>query len=633
MRGSLEDPPPPTAFARAIALFGLAYLAIATVATLRPTPLLWGVHAPAFLSSPAQVATLGALTLGTALVGAAALRRGWLRRAEGRRLRLPPSLKRLWPWLGLAVWGTALWALRTRSYLLGDQALWITRLREGTEVVYSEPLAALAWRGFRFLLLQAGAPIEPPLLAILPVLCGLIAVPLCLQIGREVAGRSHAGWYAACVLLAGTSQIYFGYIEAYALVSLALLTYLWLVVRFANGRGSALPAGIGLGLAVSSHLACSIFIPSYLFLVFRQPASRAARAMAIGAPVALVLGVFAVASFGSRELLHPIRLVGSALGSAAGPQIDPASVLRVALRVALDLANWLLLSALVPTLLLAASLIARPAPRPPVSPAHFHLGLASLSGLLLSATLCLPGTPAQDWDLLTIGALPTILFGIAEGLKFLERAENRVVRVGLATLSLGGLAGFVLTNADPSAGLRRFETLMSGDAMLSAHERAYGNEKLADYHASIGNRPEALRFAHRALAADSANARYWGKVGQALYQLERYSEAAPYFHEAVRRGAPPGPAYYYLGYAHIRMGDPEKAARYLWEAVRADPNQPVYWSALGLALVTSGQAERGRLVWEQVLTRWPNDGETRAAYRMVFGGEPSSGAVPGPSNR
>jgi tetratricopeptide (TPR) repeat protein len=609
----------------ALALFGAAYLALVAIATLRPSPYLWGTHFPAFLSFPAQVATVGLMALGVALVTATALPT----ERSGRNRRESPSrgLPRWLPWLGLAAWGAALWTLRTKSFLLGDQALWITRLEEGTEVVYSEPLSAIAWRGFRWLLLRAGAPIEPESLAILPVLCGLVAAPLCLQIGREAAGPSRAGWFAALALLAGASQVYFGYVEVYALVGVALLAYFWLALRFVHGRSSAVLPGIALGVAVSSHLASAVFVPSYLFLVFRRPISRVQRATALATTLAVVVGIFTVAAFGYRELLHPVRLIWEALWMSGGARADLPAALLAPLRVLSDLGNWLLLSAAVPIMLLAASVASGRKARQPAEPALAFLAVAGVSGLLLAATLCVPGTPAQDWDLLTIGAIPIVLLGAAAGGRLLDRRENRGMGAGLALLSAGGLLGFALTNADPAAAVRRFETLMSDDATLSAHERAYGNEKLADYYSERGNGERAVRFARRALAADSANARYWGKVGQALYQLGRYSEAAPYFAAAVERGAPPGPSYYYLGYAELQMGRPREAVPLLWKAVRAEPNRSVYWSALGLALVSSGDAERGRAIWERTLARWPDDRETRAAYRMVFGGEPAPGAA------
>src|SRR5262249_13978479 len=190
-----------------------------------------------------------------------------------------------------------------------------------------------------------------------------------------------------------------------------------------------------------------------------------------------------------------------------------------------------------------------------LDPRVTFLTIAALSGVLVAAVLCVPGSPAQDWDLLTICALPVIGMGVALGRDFIEDPKGRGARTGLVLLSAGSLFGFVLVNSDSVAGIRRFETLMSPSARLSSHERAYGNEKLSDYYAETGDRDTALRFAYRALAADSANGRYWGKVGQNLYELGRYREAIPLFLEGSRRGGPIGGFEIYVGSPFIRLAE------------------------------------------------------------------------------
>ena len=607
----------------ALTLLGTAYLVLVSIATLHPIPLLWGPHLPAFLSPPARVLVFALMASGVALLGASA----YERRQKGRPAVDPASrrashgLIRWIPWLLLPASGGIFWALRTRTYLLGDQALWIDRLRHGTKVVYSEPLSALAWRGFRALLLALGIPIEPSVLAILPALCGVLAILLCLGIGRELSLHHRAKWYAAVLLLTGTSQLYFGYIETYPLAGLAVLSFLWLGLRTSNGRAPISAPALALALAVSSHLAALFLMPSYLLLLSQRPMRWIGRVAAIALPPALIAGIFSLVAFGSQNVLRPFRLIWSALRVAAG-HVNQPTALFPPLRIALDMGNLLLLVALVPVMLIVGTIALRRNPAPRTEPGVLFLGLAALSGLLVACALSVPGAPAQDWDLLSVCVLPTLVLGVALGRDLLDRAAYATARRGLVLLSAGGLLAFVLVNADPTAGVRRFETLMSEAAPLSPHERAYGNEKLADYYSSAGDRPKALLYAERALAADSANARYWGKVGQALYQLGQYSGAIHYFEEAASRGELRGPAFFYIASCHIQMAEPDRAIPFLWEAIRAQPEERRYWGALGYALISSGDMEQGRAIWRRVLARWPNDHETRTSYRMVFGSDP-----------
>ena len=68
-------------------------------------------------------------------------------------------------------------------------------------------------------------------------------------------------------------------------------------------------------------------------------------------------------------------------------------------------------------------------------------------------------------------------------------------------VALAGLLAFVLVNADPAAGIRRFESLVSESAALRPHERAYGNEKLATYWSDRGDYARAFTHARRAVDA------------------------------------------------------------------------------------------------------------------------------------
>ncbi|TMQ54153.1 MAG: tetratricopeptide repeat protein [Candidatus Eisenbacteria bacterium] len=607
----------------ALALLGTAYLVLVSIATLFPIPLLWGFHLPAFLSPPARMLVFALMASGVAFLWTSAYRS----RREGQPSvdlaggGASPGLTRWMPWLLLPAAGGIFWALRTRTYFLGDQALWIDRLRHGTKVVYSEPLSALAWRGFRALLLAFGIPIEPSVLAILPALSGVLAILLCWGIGRELSLHHRAKWYAAVLLLTGTSQLYFGYIETYPIVGLAVLSFLWLGLRASNGRAPVIAPAFALAVAVSSHLAALFLVPSYLLLVFQRPMRWTWRVAAIALPPALIVGVFSLIGFGPQNVWRPFRLTWSAFHVAAG-QVNRPMGLFPPLRVALDMANLLLLVALVPVMLIVGTIALRRGSERRTDSGNPFLGPAALSGLLVACALSVPGAPAQDWDLLSVFVLPTLVLGVAMGRDILDGVAYANARSGLVLLSAGGLLAFVLVNADPVAGVRRFETLMSETAPLSPHERAYGSEKLADYYANAGDRPKGLLYAQRALAADSANARYWGKVGQALYQLREYPRAIHYFEEAANRGDLRGPAFFYIASCHIQMGAPDRAVPFLWEAVRAQPDERRYWAGLGFALISSGDMEQGRAIWRKVLIRWPNDGETRESYRMVFGSDP-----------
>ena len=106
----------------ALTLLGTAYLVLVSIATLHPSPFLWGLHSPAFLSAPARVLVFALMASGVAFLGAGA----YGHRKEGRPEVDPASrgasrgLIRWIPWLLLPASGGIFWALRTRTYLLGE---------------------------------------------------------------------------------------------------------------------------------------------------------------------------------------------------------------------------------------------------------------------------------------------------------------------------------------------------------------------------------------------------------------------------------------------------------------------------------------------------------------------------------
>jgi tetratricopeptide (TPR) repeat protein len=195
-------------------------------------------------------------------------------------------------------------------------------------------------------------------------------------------------------------------------------------------------------------------------------------------------------------------------------------------------------------------------------------------------------------------------------------------RIGLCLLSAGTLLSFVLVNADEAAGVRRFTALVGEDSRLSAHERAYGNEKLVQYHASRGEFEPALRYSERMVRAEPTNPRYWVKAGATLCNLGRYLEAAPYFEEALRRAPGRADATYNLGLCYARTQRIPEAIAAFRAAVAADGSQPDYRHNLGVVLFSAGNADSARAVWEDVLRRWPGYPLTVRAWERRFGSPP-----------
>ena len=87
--------------------------------------------------------------------------------------------------------------------------------------------------------------------------------------------------------------------------------------------------------------------------------------------------------------------------------------------------------------------------------------------------------------------------------------------------------------------------------------------------------------------------------------MGRYDEAIPILEESIRRG-PRDDGYYDLGNCLSKLKRyPEAVASYR-EAIRITQQpRPEFFNNLGVALFNSGKKDSARVVWIDVVRRWP----------------------------
>jgi tetratricopeptide (TPR) repeat protein len=618
-----------------VAAAGTAYAAALALASRDTSPSFWGINHAAFLGGLARAAVLAAAVLGAAMLIRTALRpskgssirppdpRKPARRAS--RSAAPPSLAASIPLYALPLLAAVYWVLRARTYFLGDGIVWLANLTSDQFPRFSEPLSTEAWHGYVRALHTLGVVPDAASLATLPVICGLLAAALLWLLAREIAPGPNARLTAVALLLTlGVSQLYFGYIESYPIISVLVLGYLLAGIRAAkSGRIGPWP-GVALAVVAAAHIVSIALVPSYLWLVLRARAALVRKALLLVLPAALAAALFAWLRFGVGDLLRPFRSMEAALQQGTGAF---GFSLRGALsaRRWMDTANLAVLLAPVPLLVMAARAASGGWPRRPdesagnePQPVTSFLAFAAAPGLIATLLLVVPSSPAQDWDLLAIVLLPSAIAAVAAAASALERAP-RMMTAGLALLAGAGLFSFVLVNADQAAGIRRFESLVGEAAALRPHERAYGNEKLATYWADRADYDQALIYARRAVQAEPSNPRYWVKAGGALVSLGRHAEAIPLFVEALRRQPGRADASYDLGICYAKAKRYDEAVVAFRAAVAANGDRPEYRHNLGLMLYAAGKPDSARQVWTELLRRWEGYPLTVRSMALHFG--------------
>ncbi len=287
------------------------------------------------------------------------------------------------------------------------------------------------------------------------LVCGALytalAAALADTLGRD---RLEKGFIWGLLMTLSTVEFGFGYLENYALVTVALLALFWQMARCLQGRAS--PAGVAAlwVLACACHLQALLVGPAVLYTLIRGWRARrwSARAIALslGAGLltaALLLGLFLLGGYDMGHLFQGNWVRGN----------NPYILVPLRSADTYTLFSWTHLANLVnehllvapvalPLLVLVAIWHRRRLPwRDPLVVAL----ACSAAGLLLFASTLYPDLgAAMDWDLFAPAALPyTLLAGFAFT-RTVREGEGRAYAAIVLLFSAGAHAVlWVLMNA------------------------------------------------------------------------------------------------------------------------------------------------------------------------------------------
>ncbi len=608
----------------ALALGATGYAVGVLAASIHPGPRAWGLHLPGFLPPVPRAGLIAvpfaaAVMLWLALVRPAPDGAPMHGHPSGQRSKTGARRRRSSrAWIGiLCVYGVLLLALRSKTHFLGDGIVWLNQLTGGEAKPFGEPLATAVWRAFANFMHVMGRPVGAESLGLLPVACGVVAAIIARQIVREVV-QDHVVRRVAWILVItlGASQLYFGYIESYPVVCVAILAYLWLALRCARGADPPWLCGIALAVAIATHIMTLFLLPSYVLALARTDAPWTRRLALLAIPLAAAPLLLLAVGTTPSDWLVPFRTAAQGFFSAHGGDHLNRPYPWASLDHASDVANAVLLAIPVPALLLLSLTVAERGRIWPRSEPTLVLATAAVCGLIPAAALSLPVAPAQDWDLTAVLLLPLGIAGIVAA-RFLCRAP--LVGAALIVLSASSLFAFVLVNANQAAGVARYETLLAPGSRITPYGRGYGNSTLSEFFEDRGDLPSALRFAEAAIDAEPTNARYWMRAGTILYNEGNYGEAIAKLEEALRRGVTRSGARYNLGLCYARTGRYAEALVQFRSAIEMEGDRPDYRQSLGVALYEAGQPDSARQVWTEVLKRWPDYAPTIRSMERRFG--------------
>jgi len=495
--------------------------------------------------------------------------------------------------------GALFWALRVKTYLLGDSYMRAREINVGHKLSFNAPLDSLlhakvaglfGWDGFQAY-------------AVFSVLAGMVFLFLVLLLGDLMAKNHEERLLIFCVIVSmGANQLFFGYVESYTLMYVAMIAYLLFSLSYLrNKNGLALPV-VAFLLSVTLHLSAVILLPSLIYLALsKRPRKTGSEktggkffriVLTTGIGLMAVVGLLPLQDYSLQDeglgyyLIFPVGTGESSYSLLSFPHL-------------LDLINHQLLVSPVGILIFLASVLVFS--REINFKEHVIGFLLILSMCSLAYSFFMDpklGYP-RDWDLFAFTALGYTLLWLHVFLRYWRAAERghlRYITLSLLFASLISTVPWVSVNAKEEKAVTRFEHLLALDRERSAH----GHEALALYYDMRGELQKEIEQWKKAIALEG-NVRHINNLATAYYKQRRYDLALKELERSLEVDSTFHYTHFSLGEVLGKMGRHEEARAELREAIRLKPDAVQYYSYLGVCLASLGRHREAADVVEQAL--------------------------------
>ena len=460
--------------------------------------------------------------------------------------------------------------LSSSLHLLGDGYLYLRELEAG--ILTRMDRAPLTFILIRFLHNMGSGfwGTAEHAYRIYSIASGVLYVLLTFSVAGALGKRpQEKSIILAFLLTAGYVQLFFGYVENYALYMPGILLYLLLGLRTMENRLPLLMPALLLGILSAFHLFFVAFSPSLLFLAWRSyrhrqrdfPGYKSSLAILVALcsfPLSAVLCLYLTgvdfAAFLRRGDSHLLPLLASP-GFFAPYRL-------FSLAHFLDFTNLQLLSA--PAACMTCFLLRKR------EFGHHPFLLSAAAFPLLFTFFANPEIGAfRDWDVLSLPALPLTLWTASALLVRIGDVDRRFHcaflicgAAGLHTLLWVGL------NAHSSWAEARY---VHEVGKLRGHASSYGWDTLGSYHRQQNRPMDALRSYQQAAKGDPKNPRHWISLGLAYLKLGKNDVAIEHLNRAVELEPGFAEAHGNLGVAYSGTGQHIKAIEHLNRAIELEP--------------------------------------------------------------
>lgn len=503
--------------------------------------------------------------------------------------------------------GIFFWAFRVKTFLLGDSFLRAREINLGAKLSFTEPLDFLlhvnvaklfGWDAFQTY-------------AATSIVAGGVFVFFILLV-RDLVGKDNQERFFvfSIFITMGANQLFFGYVESYTLVYVAMIAYILFSLGYIKKNNGLILPILSFFLSVSLHLFAITLLPSLLYLIFSEGPKKTETEtetekrkdrlvkylISLGIIVLVGIGLSLLQNFNPEKkglgyyLIHPLGKGESSYSVFSFSHI-------------LDLINHQLLVSPVGMLILLTSVLVFPKKIDHKDRVIRFLLWLSVFGLTFAFFIDPKLGYPRDWDMFAFSALGYTFLGVHIFLKSWREAKMgslRYVTISLLFTSLISAVPWIYVNASEKKSVERFEYLLDLDEIRSA----YGRENLAMYYNQRGDSQKEIKQWEKAIKL-TGSARYITNLALVYYNQQNYDLALKELERSVKVDSTFDFTHFCLAEIFTKEGRYDEAIAEYRKAIKFRSTITQYYDNLGALLANLKRYQEAVLVFEQGLKANP----------------------------
>jgi tetratricopeptide (TPR) repeat protein len=492
--------------------------------------------------------------------------------------------------------------LREKVPFYGDGYFFQKDIITNLPIKYAEVLTMLIYRGV-YIILPASSRTGALAYQIINTACVIPAVFILLSFTRRIT-QEYLPFAVFAFLGFGANVLFFGHVENYTLVYVAMLLYLCMITK--QHPNIALSAFL-LGISICLHLVALCLIPSFLYILWkeriRMPIWRFVLASTTFFLLPFVLTTFFsfVAGITPGQLYTQIAASLATLSQHTGHDYM-ASLLTV--DHWLDIVNLLFLG--LPIFPIVALFVFTR--RNKVLWRDRNIQLILLLAVPFILFIVFFNTPlglARDWDL----GVTALVWRVA-AIGYLAKQLAPKKHLSPLLLTSLGLLAFVLTlpwlaiHHFPQLNEKRFSDIVASRPELSG--TAYGYEILGRYYHDTENYRSSAESYEEAAKYDPQNWRRYYSVAMEYLNLKESELALTNLRKSQELNPDEAMILMELGLLYRSTGKTDSALRMFKELYQQDTTDVMRFHNLGCAYYWAGQYKAAQDVFVSILNGYPD---------------------------